>query len=382
MDEIYLDNAATTRPLSEVINRVTEVMENDFGNPSSLHHRGAAAERHIQQTRKFLATLLEVKPGEIYFTSGGTESNNLALKGTALNYKNRGQHLITTQIEHPSVYNAFKSLEETGFKVTYLQPDSRGIISPQQLQKALKPETILVSIMYVNNELGSLEPVSKLAQTIKNYSRDIFFHVDAVQALGKIPLHPQQDNIDLLTVSAHKINGPQGVGALYMKNGMMIKPLLEGGGQERDLRSGTENTPGIAGFLPALKNIPRQVNGGSTDEQLASLKQFTIRQIQNTISRVQINTPQQSAPHIINISLPDIKGEVLVHALEEDDIYVSTGSACHSRQKINNRILKAINLSEKYLEGTIRISLSALNTKQEMEHTVHKIKEKIDYLNI
>ncbi|MFW5985720.1 MAG: cysteine desulfurase family protein [Halanaerobiaceae bacterium] len=375
MDEIYLDNSATTRPLPEVIEKMKNVLEVNYGNPSSLHNKGLAAEQYLKTARKLLADKLGVRDNEIYFTSGGTESNNLALKGTAYNYKNRGQHLITTQIEHPSVYNVMRTLEEEGFTVTYLKPDKSGIIRPEALKEALTPQTILVSIMQVNNELGSKQPIKKFSQVLQNYNPDIFFHVDAVQAFGKIPVKPRSNNIDLLSLSGHKFHGPKGIGILYFSNHMLIKPLFQGGGQENDIRPGTENIPGIAGLIPALENM-------TVSQKIAKLKKLFLEQIQKQVPQVRVNTPQQSAPHIISISFPGIKGEILVHALEEENIYVSTGSACHSRRQNDNRVLKAIDLPPKYINGTIRLSLSKFNTEQEINFTVEQIKKKIDYLTI
>ena len=379
VSEIYLDNSATTRPRPEVINKIKQVLTTDYGNPSSLHNKGVIGEKYLNKARKLLASHLNVKPGEIYFTSGGTESNNLALWGITKNYYNRGRHLITSQIEHPSVYNVFKALEEEGFQVTYLKPDKRGIVNPDRLKQALTEKTILVSIMQINNELGSRQPIQELAQTTKNFDDKIFFHVDAVQAFGKMPLHLAEKNIDLLSISGHKFHGPKGVGGLYVNNNMQIKPLFQGGGQEKDIRPGTENVPGIAGLIPALKNLPR-LKKNKDDKQLAELKKIFINKITDLLPQARINTPRESAPHIINLSLKGIKGEVLVHALEEEKIYISTGSACHSRRKEENRILKAIGLSPKLREGTIRVSLSHYNDKQQLEYTAEQIKEKVDYL--
>ena len=382
MDEIYLDNSATTRPLPEVIKKINQVLKKDYGNPSSPHKKGARAEQYLRKARNLLATRLEVTNRELYFTSGGTESNNLAIRGTAYNYKNRGQHLITTTIEHASVFNVFKALEEEGFSVSYLQPDKRGLISPQTLKKALTPETILVSIMQVNNELGSIQPVGKFSSIIKNYNEDIFFHVDAVQACGKIPVKPKKDGIDLLSLSGHKFHGPKGTGILYFQNGMLIRPLFEGGGQENYIRSGTENVPGIAGLIPALDALPQFSEQLTINKKLNKLKKHFIFMVKSILPEARINTPRQSAPHIINLSFQGIKGEVLVHALEEENIFISTGAACHSRNREDSRVLEAINLPPEYREGTIRVSLSEEITEQQLEYTVNQLKDKLAFFNI
>ena len=381
MDEIYLDNSATTRPLPEVTKQVLQVLKQDYGNPSSPHKKGARAEAYLRRARRLLSGQLGVSEKEIYFTSGGTESNNLALRGTAYNYKNRGQHLITSNIEHPSVYNVFQALEEEGFSVSYLDVDGKGLVDPFSLKEALTEQTILVSIMQVNNELGSLQPINKLGSIIKNYNRDIFFHVDGVQAFGKIPVRPKEDNIDLLSLSGHKFHGPKGTGILFFRDSMLIKPLFAGGGQEDHIRSGTENVPGIAGLIPALQALPA-FNPQTVNEKLSELKKYFIKLITEQLPAARINTPSRSAPHIISLSFRGIKGEVLIHALEEENIYASTGAACHSRRTDNSRILEAINLPEDYRDGTIRISLSEFITRKQLEFTTEKIKEKIDFLQL
>ncbi|MFW6381674.1 MAG: cysteine desulfurase family protein, partial [Bacillota bacterium] len=316
----------------------------------------------------------------IYFTAGGTESNNLLIKGVADFYKNRGRHLITTSIEHASVYNVFKSLEKRGYRVSYLQPDARGIIDPEELKQTLSQETILVSIMHVNNELGSIQPIRQAGEIIKQYNPEIIFHVDAVQSLGKLRFQPGNWPVDAATFSAHKIHGPKGIGALYLKQGVELTPLFEGGGQEQGLRSGTENVPGIAGLAEAVRELPRLTELQARAEVPDRLRGILIEELQEKLHDAHINSPldRTGAPHLLNLSFPGIKGEVLVHALEQAGIYVSTGSACHSRNKEDNRVLKAIGLPPELAEGTIRISLCPGNSGEELRYTTDRIKEMLE----
>ena len=382
LNEIYLDNSATTKPLPEVIEYMNETLQINYGNPSSLHGKGLKAEKILKKARKNIKDKLNIKSGNIYFTSGGTESNNLAIKSAARTFSNRGNHLITSKTEHPSVLNVFQSLEKEGFEVTYLSPDEKGIISLKDLENSITPETILVSIMQVNNEIGNIQPVEKIGKIIQKKNKLTLFHVDAVQGFGKVYIDPENYNIDLLSISGHKIHGPKGVGALFIKQGIELQPLLHGGGQEENIRSGTENIPGIAGLIPAVNKLPQLSQNKKYDSKTANLKDILLNKLKKNISKYRINTPEFSAPHIVNISFPELKGEVLVHALEEDNIYVSTGSACSSKSDKTNNVLKAINIPEKYREGTIRISLSRYNNKKEINYTIKKLKEKIDFLKI
>ncbi|MFW5996027.1 MAG: cysteine desulfurase family protein [Halanaerobiaceae bacterium] len=380
MDEIYLDNSATTRPLPGVIRAVKTTLEKKYGNPSSLHNKGLEADKILQQTRRTAADKLETTADNLYFTSGGTEGNNLALKGAIASYNNRGNHLITTTIEHPAVGNVFSTLEKQGYRVSYLKPDTEGIISLQELENAITEETILVSIMHANNEIGSIQPVKKAGELIKNSNHLTIFHVDAIQTFGKLQVTPEEWQIDLLTISGHKIHGPKGIGLLYKKNGLQLEPLFNGGGQENGLRSGTENVPGAAGLNPALEAITEFTSRKTRDKKLEQLRQYLLEQIQAKLPEARINSPQgkNGAPHIVNLSFAGVRGEVLVHALEKEGIYVSTGSACHSRKNKKSSVLQEIGVPEKYQEGTIRISLSRNNNRQELEYTINKIKEQID----
>lgn len=377
MREVYLDNCATTRPLPEVIDAINEVLNENYGNPSSLHNKGLEAERIIKNTRKALANKLNVKQEEIYFTSGGTESNNLAIKGIAYQYQNRGKHLITTEIEHAAVLEPMLALEQEGFEVTFLQTDKYGNISLDNLKETIRQDTILVSIFHVNNELGTIQPLSDIGQIIKNQNKNTFFHTDCVQTPGKIYLQPAKWNIDLLTISGHKFHGPKGIGALYLKKGVELKPQLLGGGQENGIRSGTENMPGIAGLLPAINALPDLSSESPRNQKLDKLRNYFSRKIKKVYPSVIINSPKNGAPHILNISFPGIKAEVLIHALENKGVYISTGSACHSRNEKKSHVLRAIGLPAKQIDGTVRISFSGLNTKKEVDYAVDIIIELI-----
>src|SRR5690554_5861633 len=378
MEEIYLDNSATTRPLPEVAEIINRVLTKDYGNPSSLHNKGLEAEKLVKKARKLIALKLGVSPDEICFTSGGTESNNLAIKGITEKYQGRGKHLITTAIEHPSVLESFSSLSEKGFEISVLKTDKRGYISPDELKETIRKDTILVSIFHVNNELGTIQPVEQIAQLIKERNQNTFFHVDAVQSFGKILLQPARWNIDMLSISAHKLHGPKGCGALYIKRGISPEIQQNGGGQENGIRSGTENTPGIAGFIPVLSQLPDYNSGFNRDDKLDSLREYFIEKIKKDYPAVQINSPEMGAPHIINLSFAGIKGEVLVHSLAAEGIYISTGSACHSRNREKSHVLQAIGLSPELIEGTVRVSFSHYNTIEEIDISINKIIEKIE----
>ncbi|MGC5327611.1 cysteine desulfurase family protein [Brevibacillus sp. SYSU BS000544] len=374
---IYLDNSATTKPHPQVVEVVSKAMQSYYGNPSSLHHLGVEAEKVVKQARSIAATALQVKPGEIIFTSGGTESNNLALKGIAFQYQNRGKHIITSQVEHPAVYSVCKQLEEFGFRTTYLPVDSNGRVSPKSVKAAITNETILVSIMHVNNELGTIQPIQQIGQLLKEYPR-ILFHVDAVQSFGKIPLQIREWGIDLLSLSAHKFHGPRGVGILVKKEGVSLHPLLIGGGQEGGIRSGTENVPGIAGMAKAIKLI-------SDVQQMEALRlSVCIKRLREGLASIPdcvINTPATgTAPHMINFSIPGIKAEVLVHALEEKGFIVSTRSACSSKANEPSRILMATGMKKEQALSAIRVSLSQENKMEEIEQFLVALEASVNQL--
>ena len=330
MKEIYLDNSATTRAYDSVGDLVRKVMCEDYGNPSSMHMKGMRAEKYIKETQEILAKLMKVQPKEIFFTSGGTESDNLALIGAARANHRAGKHLITSAIEHPAIINAMRYLEtEEGFRVTYLPVDRYGRIELEALKEALCEETILVSVMYVNNEVGSVQPIAEAASIVKAYNKDILFHVDAVQGFGKYKIYPKKLKVDMCSISGHKIHGPKGTGALYIDEHVKIKPILFGGEQQKNIRSGTENVPGIAGLGLAAKTIYQDL-----DEKVQKMRELKNHFIEG-ISKIEDTTihglyDETSAPHIISVGFAGIRSEVLLHALEDKGIYVSSGSACAS----------------------------------------------------
>lgn len=371
--EIYLDNAATTKVYPSVCEKMVEVMSKDYGNPSSLHMKGFAAEQYVKEARKTIASVMKVGEKEIVFTSGGTESNNMAIIGAAMANKRRGKHLITTSIEHASVYNPFIWLEGQGFEVTYLPVDNHGIVSTEALEGALRDDTILVSVMAVNNEIGTIQPLDEIGAAIKKKNPEILFHVDAIQGFGKIELYPSKLRIDLMSVSGHKLHGPKGIGFLYIKNKVKVQPLILGGGQQKDMRSGTENVPGIAGLGEAVCRVfenfkDKQRNLYTLREQFVSrLEQMDGVKINGFAHQVSdVNLHQGPAPHVVSASFEDIRAEVLLHALEERGIYVSSGSACSSNHPAISGTLKAIGVERKYLDATIRFSLCYDTTEEEL----------------
>ncbi len=371
--EIYLDNAATTRVYPSVCEKMVEVMSKDYGNPSSLHMKGFTAEQYVKEARKNIASVMKADEKEIVFTSGGTESNNMAIIGAAMANKRRGKHLITTSIEHASVYNPFIWLEEQGFEVTYLPVDHHGVVSLEALEAALREDTILVSVMAVNNEIGTIQPLDEIGAVIKKKSPEILFHVDAIQGFGKIELYPSKLRIDLMSVSGHKLHGPKGIGFLYIKNKVKVQPLILGGGQQKDMRSGTENVPGIAGLGEAVCRVfenfkDKQRNLYALREQFVSrLEQMDGVKINGFAHQVSdVNLHQGPAPHVVSVSFENIRAEVLLHALEERGIYVSSGSACSSNHPAISGTLKAVGTEKKYLDATIRFSLCYDTTEEEL----------------
>lgn len=372
MMAIYFDNSATTRVLPEAVEAMVRVMEIEYGNPSSLHGKGVAADRLLKEARDCIASLLGVSKEEIFFTSGGTEANNWAIMGAARQRRSRGKHLITTQIEHPSVLAAFEYLEQEGFQVTYLPVNAEGLISVTDLENALSQETILVSVMQVNNEVGTIQPIEEIGPLVKKLAPHALFHVDGVQAFGKVPIPIHRGNIDLLSLSAHKVHGPKGIGALYIRKGVVIAPFHVGGEQENRMRAGTENVPGIVGFGIAAKAIAR---GQWEAGYLAGLG-MKLREGLKGIEGCHINgSSTGSVPYIINTWFEGVdRGEVLVHMLEEKGLYVSTGSACHSRRDDPSHVLKAMGKKNEALYGAIRLSLSPFNTEAEVEEAIEILK--------
>ncbi|SFS80316.1 cysteine desulfurase family protein [Marininema halotolerans] len=376
---INMDNSATTQPDPEVIRVVADVMQNIYGNPASLHGLGGKAERLVKQAREVVAHALGVSPGSIIFTSGGTESNNMAIKGAALQFKNRGRHLITTQIEHPSVYEVHKQLEEEGWEVTYLPVNQQGKVRLDDVKKALRDDTILVSIMHVNNEVGTVQPIAEIGELLRRYPK-VLFHVDAVQSFGKMDVRPIAWGVDLLSISAHKFHGPRGVGCLYIREGLRLAPLLIGGGQEAGYRSGTLNVPGIAGFAKAIT-----LGANQRKEMLARLgdwRQEMIQQWKDQLTHFRINgdPSREGAPFILSLSFPKLKSEVIVHALEEEGVVVSSKSACSSKGEKASRILTAMGIDEETAVGSIRISMSRWTTAEEVQATILAVQRVIPKL--
>ena len=370
--EVYLDNSATTMCYPEVGELVYKVMCRDYGNPSSMHRKGVEAEHYIREAKERLAKILKVNAKEIYFTSGGTESDNLALIGCARANRRAGNHLITSSIEHPAILNTMRYLEEEGFRVTYLPVDAQGRVKLEALREALCPETILVSIMYVNNEVGTVQPIDEAAKIVKNYNPSILFHTDAVQGFGKYRIYPKRQKIDLLTASGHKIHGPKGTGFLYIGDRVKIKPIVFGGEQQKNIRSGTENVPGIAGLGLAAEMIYRDLEMKTA--LMRELKGYFldgIAKIENTT--VHGLTDEGSAPHIISVGVAGIRSEVLLHTLEDKGIYVSSGSACSSNHPSVSGVLKGIGAAREYLDATLRFSMSEFTTKEEIDYTLETL---------
>lgn len=377
--EAYLDNSATTRCSAKAAEMVMKVMREDFGNPSALHTKGVEAEHYVKEARAFFAKNLKVDEKEICFTSGGTESNNLALIGTAMANRRAGNHLITTSVEHASVDNTMKYLEEQGFRVTYLPVDEYGVVSLEALKEALCPETILVSVMYVNNEVGAVQPVDEIARIVKEHNPNTIFHVDAIQAYGKYRIYPKKEGIDLLSVSGHKIHGPKGTGFLCVNSKVKIHSIVFGGGQQKGLRSGTENVPGIAGMAEAAaecyENLEEKI------DRLYALKDRFVSQV-SALEGTKVNghTGRDSAPQIVSVSFRDVRSEVLLHALEEKGIYVSAGSACSSNKPSVSRTLKNMEIDKELLGSTLRFSFCFDTTEEEIDYCIKELGELLPVL--
>lgn len=377
--EAYFDNSATTRCYSSVKDIVVKTMTEDFGNPSAMHKKGIEAEYYVKESAKILAGLLKVQEKEILFTSGGTESNNLALIGGAMANKRSGNHIITTSVEHAAVGQPAAYLEEQGFEVTYLPVDERGVVRMDALEAALRPDTILVSTMYVNNEVGSVMPVEEIGKLVHAKSPKALYHVDAIQAFGKYRIYPRKAGIDLLSVSAHKIHGPKGAGFLYINEKAKVQPQILGGGQQNGMRSGTDNVPGIAGLGAAAKEIYE--NFDKNIEHLYLLKEHLAEGL-NTIENVRINgmAVREGAPQILSASFLGIRSEVLLHTLEDREIYVSAGSACSSHKRKASGTLSAMGMPKEQKESTIRFSFSEENTIEEVDYCLDMLKEVVPML--
>lgn len=377
--EAYFDNAATTRCSDGAREVMMRALSEDYGNPSSLHRKGMEGENYIREARKNICRTLKANETELVFTSGGTEANNLAIIGAAMANRRQGMHLITTEIEHPAVAAPMRFLEEQGFSVTWLEVDSDGLISLEQLRDAVREDTILVSIMYVNNEIGAVEPIGEAAKIIKAQNPLTLFHVDAIQAYGKYVIHPGKLGVDMISVSGHKIHGPKGSGFLYVKEKTKLKPVIYGGGQQKGIRSGTENVPGIAGMGQAAKEAYQEFE--RRQEHMYRLKEAFLTGLSGQEwAKVNGRTGRDSAPHIISLSVEGVRSEVLLHALEDKQIYVSAGSACSSNKPAKSSTLWAIHVKKEALESTIRISFSPENTLEEVNYCLEALKELVPKL--
>lgn len=390
MTEVYLDNAATTRVYREVADFAVKLMCEDYGNPSSLHMKGLQAERHVKDAAAKLAKIMKVDAGEIIFTSGGTESSNMALIGGAMAARRAGNHIITTRIEHPSVYNPVIFLENMGFEVSWMPVDEHGRVRLDALKAAIRPDTILVSVMAVNNEIGTIEPLEDIARIIHEANEKTLIHVDGVQVFGKIRFYPKKLGIDMLSVSGHKFHAPKGTGFLWVRNGVRVNPLMLGGGQQKDRRSGTDNVPGWAALGMAAEM--EYTDFEEKIDRLYGLRDYFIEQV-SRIDDVHINgglkrgsfTLQEdpeavAAPHIVSVSFANVRAEVLLHALEERGIYVSSGSACSSNHPAISGTLKAIGAGRPYLDATIRFSFSFETTKEEIDICISALQELVPML--
>lgn len=377
--EVYFDNSATTRVFDSVRDVMLKTLTEDYGNTAARHIKGVEAERYIKEARAEIAKSLRVQEKEILFTSGGTESNNLALIGTALANKRTGNHLITTCIEHASIYNTMSFLEEMGFQITYLPVDRYGHVSLEELKEAVCDETILVSVMYVNNEMGAVEPIEEIAKVIREKKKDVYLHVDAIQAYGKYVIRPKKQGIDMLSVSGHKIHGPKGVGFLYVDERVKIKPLMFGGGQQKGMRSGTENVPGCAGLGVAVKEIYKDHE--AKIDHLYALKERLVKGLLE-IDGVTVHglTGRDSAPQIVSAGFEGVRAEVLLHALEDQGVYVSSGSACSSNHPGVSGTLRGIGVPASLLDSTLRFSFGVFNTEDEVDYCLKQLRELLPVL--
>lgn len=377
--EVYFDNSATTRCYDSVKEIVVRTMTEDFGNPSAMHLKGVEAEKYVKDSAAKLARILKVQEKEILFTSGGTESDNLALIGAAMANKRSGNHIVTTAVEHPAVSQPAMFLQEQGFEVTYLPVDSRGVVKLDALEAVLRPDTILVSVMYVNNEVGAVMPVEEISRRIREKSPKALFHVDAIQAFGKYRIYPKKMGIDLLSVSSHKIHGPKGIGFLYINEKAKIQPQILGGGQQSGMRSGTDNVPGIAGLGVAAEEVCRNLD--ASVEKMYSLKEYIAKGLEK-IPDIRINgmALREGAPQILSISVMGVRSEVLLHSLEERGIFVSAGSACSSHKRKPSSTLTAMGMAKDQIESTVRLSFSEENTAEEADYFLQVMGELVPVL--
>ncbi|WP_170075886.1 cysteine desulfurase family protein [Paraclostridium dentum] len=375
--EIYLDNSATTKPYEKVVEKMVYALTTDYANPSAVHKKGVEVEKNIKKIRQEIARSIGCKDKEIIFTSGGTEANNTIIRGIANLHKKRKNHIITTNIEHPSVLRTMEDLEEQGFEVTYLKVNDKGTVNIDDVKNAIKENTILISMMHVNNEIGSIQPIKEVGKYLSTLKEKVYLHVDAVQSFAKINFKPSRYNIDFMSVSGHKLHGPKGIGIMYVKENNKIKPMLTGGGQEIGIRSGTENVAGIYGLGEAIDIIMSDLN--SKIEKIEKLKVLLKDFIVENIDDIKVNSPDDGVCHILNISFKDVKGEVLLHHLAQQGVFVSTGSACSSKKK-GSHVLNAIGLTPQEIDGAIRFSLSDMTTEEEINEACEIIKKSVEEL--
>ncbi len=371
--KVYLDNSATTCAHPQVVEAVVDALTHNYGNPSSMHSMGVQGEKILKQARRSVAKAIGATDKEVIFTSGGTEANNLAIFGTAKSYRKVGKHIITTEVEHPSVLNACKALEEEGYEVTYVKPDSKGLILASDVIDAIRKDTILISVMHVNNETGAIQPVKEIGRALKKLKKKPIFHVDGIQALGKVKISVKRLGVDLYSISGHKIYGPKGTGALIVKEGSKLRARQIGGAQEKALRPGTENVPGLSGLGVAAEIIHKDFD--SHVERLKSIKEKFWDEISTQLDSIKLNglLDENFAPHVINISFVGMRGEVLLHELESKGIFVSTGSACSSKNKSYSHVLTSMGLNEVEMEGAIRFSFNHDLTDEEISYALNVI---------
>lgn len=388
--EVYLDNSATTKATEGVKNKMIKMLCEDYGNPSSMHRMGVKAEQYMKEAAAIIASSMKVEPKEIIFTSGGTEANNLALIGTAMANRRRANHIITSRIEHPSVHQTLIHLEENGFEISFAPVDSSGKIIKDQLYELIKENTLMVSIMYVNNEIGSVQDIAELASELKSRKKDLIFHVDAVQAFGKYRIYPKREGIDLLSFSGHKIHGPKGIGALYVSDKVRINPIVFGGGHQRGLRSGTENVSAIAGLGQAVAELYTDFDTKMTRmyllkqrflQAVGELENVAVNGMPSSFTKdYEMEEVKKTAPHIMNVSFLGVRSEVFLHSLEDKGVYVSSGSACSSHHPTPSVTLTAIGLPKDLMDSTLRFSMSEFTTEAEIDYTLEQIKELLPVL--
>ena len=379
--QVYLDNAASTRVSKSVIELMNKAMDEDYANPSAKHLKGMEAEKYLKEAVAKIAKTMKVSEKEIVFTSGGTESNNMALIGAAMARQRYGKHIISTAIEHSAVHQVLVHLADLGFEYSILKVDEKGQISLEELKSLLRADTILVSVMYVNNEIGAVQDIKAIADIVHGYNKDIYMHTDAIQAYGKFKIFPKKEGIDLLSVSAHKLHGPKGSGFLYIDERVNIKPIIYGGGQQRGLRSGTLNIPGIAGLGEAAKEAYEDFD--KEVEYICGLRDYLIDEITKLNDEgIKLNSEKgvKFAPHVLSISISGVRAEVLLHAMEERGIYIASGSACSSNHPGLSGTLKGIGLKEEFLSSTVRVSFSKYNNKEELDFFLANLKELIPQL--